>query len=548
MTVQRGFRFDFNRCTGCGACVIACLNENQAFTTKAQRTQRGARGPNPQSWITTTNHTKHTKWQESETAIRLPRTEYGTQELRQECSNLKSEVRIPISEDHNSQSAIRNPQLGPSRNWRQVVTFNERRHPALPAFHLSMACNHCGDPACLTHCPAGAYRKDPATGAVTIDAERCIGCKYCTWACPYDAPRYNPERGVMEKCTLCDHRLAEGRPPACVANCPTGALGFADVDPGAGAPAAPGFTRTEIHPAVQFVHLRRGDRPPELSAPANRAGVDAVFDRTFPRLPAKITLRAEWPLVAFTSVVALLVGWLSAALLGGPPVRPAVFLGAGFAALGLSAMHLGRKERAWQSLRNLRRSWLSLEILSFPLFLGLGVLQTLLFPRWPVLGALAAAVGLTSLFIIDRVYQVALQGGRPNFHSAQVFFTGLFLAGVLSGRAWLYLPAGGVKLALYLWRKWTALDTTPGGGKHGPASGLRLAGSVLRVGLGFGVPLGIALQPDSAVSSIAALAAAAAALAGEWIDRCEFYDELDVITPRRQIQEDLEAAWRALSR
>ena len=95
------------------------------------------------------------------------------------------------------------------------------------------------------------------------------------------------------------------------------------------------------------------------------------------------------------------------------------------------------------------------------------------------------------------MYQVALQGGRPNFHSAQVFFTGLVLAGVLSGRAWRYLPLGAVKLLLYLQRKWMALDA-PWRGISGPenrgtVSVVRLLGSAVRVGAGFGIPLGIAL-------------------------------------------------------
>ena len=359
-----------------------------------------------------------------------------------------------------------------------------------------MACNHCGDPACLAHCPAGAYRKDPATGAVTIDAERCIGCKYCTWACPYDAPRFNPELGVMEKCTLCDHRLAEGRPPACVANCPTGALGLADVDPGAGVPAAPGFTRTEIHPAVQFVPPRRGDRPPELTAPASRADVDAVFDRTFPRLPAKITLRAEWPLLVFTSVAALLVAWFSAALLGGPPVRPAVFLLAGGAALLLSAMHLGRKERAWQSLRNLKRSWLSLEILSFPLFLGLGVLQTLLFPDRPVLGALAAAVGPH----LPVRHRPGVPGGAPGRAAELPQRPGVLhraVPGRGAVRPGVAVPAarGGQAGALPLAEVGGPGRAAAGDLRTEERTGLGAAPARqrLRVGAGFGIPLGIAL-------------------------------------------------------
>ena len=65
-----------------------------------------------------------------------------------------------------------------TRPWRRVHTFNRGKHPRLPVFHLSLACHHCEDPACLRSCPVRAYRKDPATGAVIIDTRRCMGCVY----------------------------------------------------------------------------------------------------------------------------------------------------------------------------------------------------------------------------------------------------------------------------------------------------------------------------------------------------------------------------------
>ena len=86
--------------------------------------------------------------------------------------------------------------------------------------YLSMGCNHCLEPTCMTGCPVDAYTKDPVTGIVLHSAERCIGCQYCTWNCSYGVPQYNPERGVVGKCDMCHGRLTDGREPACVAACP----------------------------------------------------------------------------------------------------------------------------------------------------------------------------------------------------------------------------------------------------------------------------------------------------------------------------------------
>ena len=87
-----------------------------------------------------------------------------------------------------------------------------------------MSCNHCEKPACLEKCPAGAYSRRAEDGLVVHDPARCIGCRYCTWACPYGAPQYDARSGRIVKCNMCLGRTAEGEPPACVASCPMRAI------------------------------------------------------------------------------------------------------------------------------------------------------------------------------------------------------------------------------------------------------------------------------------------------------------------------------------
>ena len=76
------------------------------------------------------------------------------------------------------------------------------------AYYVSVACNHCDNPACLAACPQGAISKDPNTGLVTRDEEACIGCGACVTACPYDAPRVDEEKGKSVKCDGCASRVA----------------------------------------------------------------------------------------------------------------------------------------------------------------------------------------------------------------------------------------------------------------------------------------------------------------------------------------------------
>ena len=125
-------------------------------------------------------------------------------------------------------------------NWRRVVeysggtwTTDESAGTAAPhvfTYYTSVSCNHCDNPICVTVCPTKAMTKDAETGIVSVDADKCIGCRYCEWACPYSAPQFNAETGVMTKCDLCQDYLAEGKDPACVAACPSRVLKYGPID------------------------------------------------------------------------------------------------------------------------------------------------------------------------------------------------------------------------------------------------------------------------------------------------------------------------------
>jgi Fe-S-cluster-containing dehydrogenase component len=106
--------------------------------------------------------------------------------------------------------------------------------PAM-TLHFPRSCLHCETPACVTVCPTGASYKRAEDGIVLVDEDKCIGCKLCSWACPYGAREYSPVEGVMKKCTLCvdriynEHLDESERQPACVQACPSRARHFGDL-------------------------------------------------------------------------------------------------------------------------------------------------------------------------------------------------------------------------------------------------------------------------------------------------------------------------------
>jgi DMSO reductase iron-sulfur subunit len=403
--------------------------------------------------------------------------------------------------------------LPPGRLWRTVSTFNELHVPGVELLHLSLACNHCAQAPCLEQCPARAYHRDERTGAVLIDQNACLGCGYCGWVCPFDAPQMAPERGVMTKCTFCVERQHEGLAPACVDSCPTTALGWGELTEADMVHEAPGFAQADIGPSIRIEPLQQERLLPVMTHPPAMPPWRLLLDR----IPRRITLAHEWTLAVFTILVAVLVAAFTARQLGEVTLDGRVFLAVGLAGLLLSGSHLGRKERIWRAILQPDRSWLSREVLTVPTFLVAAAVVMLVpaVPAW--WGWLVVIVGFGSLAVIDRVYLPARIRGSGPVHSAQVTGTGLLLAGALSGLSLVAVPVAAVKMVLYLSRRSerTALGLGSGSRLRLARSGLLSAGAMIMI---FGNPWG---RP----------VAIGCFLIAEMIDRAEYYDELEIETP-----------------
>jgi anaerobic dimethyl sulfoxide reductase subunit B len=122
--------------------------------------------------------------------------------------------------------------------WRRVFSYGggswvQQGETMLPndifVYSVSTSCQHCEKPACLEVCPAAAISKRD-DGIVLIDANKCIGCRYCQWACPYGAPQFNDEIKAMTKCNFCYDLQDQGLNPACVDACVMRCLDFGDLD------------------------------------------------------------------------------------------------------------------------------------------------------------------------------------------------------------------------------------------------------------------------------------------------------------------------------
>jgi formate dehydrogenase iron-sulfur subunit len=128
------------------------------------------------------------------------------------------------------------------------AAFNIIRYSEVPSqkndvrwLFVSRRCMHCGDAGCMTICPAPGALYRTEEGAVAFDRDKCVACKLCVTACPFDVPRYDAE-GKVTKCHLCFDRIGAGMEPACVKTCPTGALRFGDWDELISAAGKDGFT------------------------------------------------------------------------------------------------------------------------------------------------------------------------------------------------------------------------------------------------------------------------------------------------------------------
>lgn len=159
--------------------------------------------------------------------------------------------------------------------------------------HFPRSCLQCEQPDCVTVCPTGASYKRVEDGIVLVNPDTCIGCKLCSWACPYGAREYDYDHGVMKKCTLCVDRIyndnlpAEDRVPACVRACPTGARAFGDLgDPDSAVSQSvaerDGFSLLEAFgyaPVNKYLPPRRAtvQPAPEVSDAADGSRIEKLF-------------------------------------------------------------------------------------------------------------------------------------------------------------------------------------------------------------------------------------------------------------------------------
>lgn len=319
---QYAFEVDLDRCSGCKACVTACHNLNgldETETWRAVGLLDGRSGP--------------------AAAPAAPAWKSGALVAR------------PVAD-------VDTPSLEAPRFYHQ---------------HVTAACHHCADPACLNGCPVKAYDKSAATGIVKHLDDQCIGCQYCTYMCPYGVPQYNPRRGIVRKCDMCSGRLSAGEAPACVQACPNEAIRITLVKtkdagkdfPLPGAPAAD-FTK----PTTRYV-TKRGF-PPEAQ-PQDRGVLQPQH--------------AEWPLVFMLVLTQASVGAFAALpFFSGDAFRWGALAAAvaAHAGLALATLHLGRPLFAYRVVLGLKTSWLSREAVVFGLFAGPATLAAAL-PWLPTL-------------------------------------------------------------------------------------------------------------------------------------------------------------------
>lgn len=120
---------------------------------------------------------------------------------------------------------------GPEK-WMTVYEWETGTFPNLRLHALAFPCAHCAHPACVDACEQGAIFKEDKYGAVLVDSEKCVGCRKCKAACPFDAPKFASDRPgeKMSKCTMCIDKLETGEKPQCALSCPMRALDFGPLD------------------------------------------------------------------------------------------------------------------------------------------------------------------------------------------------------------------------------------------------------------------------------------------------------------------------------
>ncbi len=356
--------------------------------------------------------------------------------------------------------------------YRSVGFVEGGTYPDYQRLNISMACNHCDDPVCLTGCPTRAYTKFAEYGAVLQDPDICFGCGYCTWVCPYNAPQLDPVKGEVSKCNMCVDRLEVNLKPACVAACLGNALDFGVIEniPENRVQAKaeiPGFPTTDItHPNIRFQQTqsthREMTRTDAMPLKYHRDDKEGKFK---PVVDEKQGHQKHWNLrklltshesahVIFTlctqatvgSFLLLLVGPLvgldSLAMLQAPwALLSLLIVMVAISTIGLFKlnMHLGKPHRFYRGFNNLRLSPVSREIAGVSLFYT-GLLGYALFALIDntfihflancsaFIGVISGAVGL---FYMYKLYRIPARPFWNHWQTGSAFFGTMLSLGAL---------------------------------------------------------------------------------------------------------------------
>ncbi|HUF33757.1 MAG TPA: DmsC/YnfH family molybdoenzyme membrane anchor subunit [Acidimicrobiales bacterium] len=320
--------------------------------------------------------------------------------------------------------------LEDEESWRSVGLLHGGSGGPAVQQHVTTACHHCVEPACLQGCPVEAYVKDPTTGIVRHLDDQCIGCGYCTWTCPYEVPTMSARLGIVRKCDLCTDRLAAGEAPACVQGCPNGAIrvGLVDVAAArvaAATPLVPGAPASTTTVPTTTYRSATGIDPGLVAADASAV----VPGHAHPSLAVMLVL-TQLSVGAF--LVDLTVRLLAAG--GAAEALPSNAVGAlvaGLMALGASVLHLGRPHLAFRAVLGVRRSWLSREIVAFVAFAGAAAAHA---------GATVGGVPLASATGAAVAGAVVVMGVTGVACSVMIY--------AATGRRWWRVGATGPRFAL----------------------------------------------------------------------------------------------------
>jgi Fe-S-cluster-containing dehydrogenase component/DMSO reductase anchor subunit len=325
---------------------------------------------------------------------------------------------------------------------RNIFTYNSEAENILPVINLSLACNHCQSAVCMQGCPASVFSRGEDTGAILFDEKKCIGCKYCQWNCPYDAPKFDYIKKTIAKCNLCNSGLVAGRLPACSTACPTGALRFGQLTDIGIERDYSWFPDKKLIPAIAFtghknvIPLKIIPEITESSVkPDNiKKGRDTSGDLSLIIFSFFATISVALLISSFISEI-YPDKWFFISLL----------LSTGL----VSFFHLGKKFRSWRSISNLRYSPLSREIAVFILYSGISSITVFL--NQPSFLIVSAFTGLILLLLIDNVYIYADRSKSTFLHSGQAFISALLIVSFLCSTVLPFLIMAIIKLALTIY-------------------------------------------------------------------------------------------------